>query len=491
MSVSYKKLWKLLIDKDMKKKDLEKAAGISNYDAVVLMGLFTFLFLGAEYLYVDVLSRIVSEDKTVLAQNYALGVSAAGFLLYPLFNRFCKERLKTICFLFIGLLSVLGIAFIGVGTAYTAIFTTGLVLFLLLGLLGSDVFYVSMRMMKTDRYLARTVGISYALGILLQFVNNNLVRSEIAETVILSVFLLLLIWLLMKNDSAYCRQDEQNTQGSTEEKVKEDTGKIKKGDIVSILMILLVALMTCMFSTLDNAVTLVHAGGATDIGQWPRILLALSGLAAGFIFDIKNRKYMGIVMYCIMVLSTICVAILKFAGPFMAGLIVFYLSAGFFAVFFTSGFMEISRHMRIPELWAGMGRAVNNIAAAVIANFVLTLLSSDSNLAVIILVLVLFVTVSVVAVIYTFQKKTFMEQLITNAADVVDEKERLRKFSEVFSFTEREREVFNCLVNTEDSIQMIAEKLYVSRRTLERHISAIYEKTGVKSRVGLLNLYNK
>ena len=70
MSVSYKKLWKLLIDKDMKKKDLEKAAGISNYDAVVLMGLFTFLFLGAEYLYVDVLSRIVSEDKTVLAQNY-------------------------------------------------------------------------------------------------------------------------------------------------------------------------------------------------------------------------------------------------------------------------------------------------------------------------------------------------------------------------------------------------------------------------------------
>ena len=137
--------------------------------------------------------------------------------------------------------------------------------------------------------------------------------------------------------------------------------------------------------------------------------------------------------------------------------------------------------MRIPELWAGMGRAVNNIAAAVIANFVLTLLSSDSNLAVIILVLVLFVTVSVVAVIYTFQKKTFMEQLITNAADVVDEKERLRKFSEVFSFTERESEVFNCLVNTEDSIQMIAEKLYVSRRTLERHISAIYEKTGVKS----------
>jgi len=29
MAISYKKLWKVLIDKDMKKKDLQKAAGVS------------------------------------------------------------------------------------------------------------------------------------------------------------------------------------------------------------------------------------------------------------------------------------------------------------------------------------------------------------------------------------------------------------------------------------------------------------------------------
>ena len=31
MAVSYKKLWKLLIDKDMKKRDLENLSGISHY----------------------------------------------------------------------------------------------------------------------------------------------------------------------------------------------------------------------------------------------------------------------------------------------------------------------------------------------------------------------------------------------------------------------------------------------------------------------------
>lgn len=30
MAISYKKLWKLLIDRDMKKKDLQKLAGVSS-----------------------------------------------------------------------------------------------------------------------------------------------------------------------------------------------------------------------------------------------------------------------------------------------------------------------------------------------------------------------------------------------------------------------------------------------------------------------------
>ena len=260
---------------------------------------------------------------------------------------------------------------------------------------------------------------------------------------------------------------------------------------MGISLILLVALMTCVFSTLDNAVTLVHSSGVMDIGQWPRILLALSGISAGFVFDVKDRKYMGFVMYCVMLLSTICIAVLKFSGPFLLGLVIFYLSAGFFAVFFTSGFLELSRHMKIPELWVCMGRAVNNIVAAVIANPVLILLSFDNNLAFIVLVLVLFVAVSVAVALYMVQRKRFMESVDTVTEPVADKKDRLLELTEEFSFTDREKEVFQYLINTEDNIQTIADNMYVSRRTLERHISSIYAKTGVKSRVGLMNLYNR
>lgn len=443
----------------------------NNIYIILLMGLFTFLFLGTEYLYVDLLSCIVSQDATVIAQNYALGASSIGFLLYPLLNRLIKSRFKNSSLLLTGLVSIIGIVLLG--TEYT--FIIGLVLFLFLGIIGSCVYYQSMCMLETDQYLARIVGISYFLGIMLQFISNNLIHTELIQSMLLGISLFILIILLIKNSSFNIQM------------IKEDKQE-KKSNTVGIILIILVALMTCMFSTLDNAVTLVHAGGDMDIGQWPRILLALSGLVSGFIFDLQNRRYMGITMYCIMVLSTICIAILKFAGPFMLGLMIFYLSAGFFAVFFVTAFMEIARYMKISELWSGMGRAVNNLTAAIIASPVLALLSSDSNLSAIILILVLFVAVSIVLVIYTVWKNDFIKQ---QTIEVIDEKEKLRRFSELYSFTDRETEVFEQLVNTEDSIQVIAENIYVSKRTLERYVSAIYEKTGVKSRIGLLNLYNK
>lgn len=88
--------------------------------------------------------------------------------------------------------------------------------------------------------------------------------------------------------------------------------------------------MTFIFAELDNAVTLVHAEGSADVGHWPRLLLAVSGLAAGMLYDIRESRYMHMVMYCVMMLSTICMMSMMLGMPFIVGLVVFYLSAGFF-----------------------------------------------------------------------------------------------------------------------------------------------------------------
>lgn len=453
--------------------------------AVLLMSLFTFTFLGAEFLFVDMISRIVSGNQSVSAQNYALGISVIGFVLYPFFCRVCKGRLQSAVTTSAAILSAVCMFLICRHSTYTLTMCMGLLLFLILGAFGSAVFFKSLCLLEDNTHLARLVGISYLLGVLIQIANNNLIHTATFEAGILSAAILLLAVTLIR------AENNSIIPAFSKEKTNEDSGENRNGSLkIAVVLIILVALLTCIFSTLDNAVTLYHASGVVNIGQWPRILLAFSGLFAGFLFDMAGRKYMSMVMYCVMILSATCLVVLQFAGPFTAGLIIFYLSAGFFAVFFTTSFMEIARYTKMPELWAGLGRAVNNLVAVTITGGSLALLHSGNNIAITTIELILFVLASVAAFIYTNMRKSFFEGLDAKDRDKLSSSERLQKLSEQFSLTPREAEVLGLLVNTEDGLQTIADNLYVSRRTLERYVSALYEKTGTKSRVGLVSLYN-
>lgn len=469
---------------DIHNKENTRETDIRSYMlAIVIMGVFTFIFLCTEYLYVNRISGNISENKTVLVQNYALGVSALGFVLHPVLNRYCKKRYRKLWLIAISVISLFGILAICQSDTYKVILIAGFIVSLMLGMFGSYVFYTAAHLIKDDRYLARTAGLGYVLGILLQFINNNLVLLEMLEAIVLDISLLILIVLLIKLES------QHTFEGIKSRQVNEASyAKVKK---LGIVLILLIILMSCIFSTLDNAVTLVHAAGTFDIGQLPRILLAVSGLVSGFLFDLQDRKYMSLSMYCMMLVSTICIAIFKFSGPFLAGLIVFYLTAGFFVVFFSTSFMELSLYMKRADLWAGLGRAVNNITAAVISIGSLKLLSMGTNMLVFIFLIGMFIAVSIVAVLYTFQRQQLMDEIKEEKKTELSVQEKIKIITEQYTLTPREKEVFYQLVFTEDSIQKIADRLYISKRTLERHISSIYEKTGMKSRVGLINIYNK
>ena len=300
--------------------------------AILLLSVFTFLFLGAEYLYVNMISLTAGEEKTVITQNYALGISAVGFLLYPLFHRLLKRRVQIVGLFILALAASVCNFLVQKHVSYSSTLLSGMALFLFLGILGSAAHYLFFKLARDRTHLARMVGVSYALGIFLQFLNNNLVDLETAEALILSLFALVALALLLKAERL-CRQENAEAEELQSPAIEDDGKGTRKKIAAGGLLALLVILMACIFSALDNAVTMHHAAG-TDIGQWPRLLLAVSGLSAGFLFDIRKRKFMAMMMYCVMLMSVICVVVLKLGGPFLIGLIVFYLSAGFFVVFF-------------------------------------------------------------------------------------------------------------------------------------------------------------
>ena len=202
---------------------------------------------------------------------------------------------------------------------------------------------------------------------------------------------------------------------------------------------------------------------------------------------------MNILMYCVTLLSTICVVIIELGGPFLAGLIVLYLSAGFFVVFFPTSFIELSVHMKTPELWAGLGRTTNNLCAVLTSAGSLALLRSGNGMLISVVALVFFALISVTSFLYSgrFAEKRDEIPKKGQTGDVGQEEdgEKFDSFCERFSLTKREQEVLSLLLQSDGSAQELADTLFISRAALYRHMASLNEKTKTKSRIGLIQFY--
>lgn len=473
------------------------------YAGIFMLAVFFFVFLGTEYLFDNCMMGMTDAAGVVRAQNQVLGVSAVGFLLYSWISDFLADKkwwiTGVLALLAFGI-SVFCMTCILRKDGYVQMLAAGCVLFLLLGVFGAGIHYRMAYALDNRAMLARSVGFAYAGGIFLQFLNNNLIQKVHIQAIALCTGCAFLILALIR---AEVREPSARTWSGNEPDVYEglrSEAKEEQADTMypgklGWLFIGIVFFLTIIFATLDNTVTSVHAAGNVDIGQWPRLLLAVSGIVAGFLYDIRSRRWMHMIMYCVALLSTICVIVIGFGGPFLLGLLVFYLSAGFFSVYFTAGFMDIAYHSKKPKLWAGLGRAVNNVCAFATTAFAGAIASAGYG--VMIVAVLLFVIISVLIFVYqnallVAQIDGNVEQSPQDASDQANPESQIDKFtafSEQYALTSREREVLQALLSSDENVQDIAHALGISRAAIYRHISNMNEKTATKARMGLIQFY--
>lgn len=462
---------------------------------IIILALFNYIFLGTEYLFDNIVGDI-KPQSVVTAQSYILGASVLGFLFFAIIKKYINKKLKY------GLLS----AFIVVETLlfalmeysenYGFVVITGCVMFALFGVMGSAVYYIASVYLKRNRNVASTIGLAYGLGIMFQFGDNNIVASKIARLIIFAIVLVVWIAIIL---NLYLEENAES-QNEKSRKVKYEktesknieckntaskNAEYKNSRITAIVLIITIMLMACIFSTLDNIVTYYHSKGIMDIGQYPRLLLAISGVVAGVLFDLKERKLMCLIMYSVTLLSTICMLVITMGEPFIIGLVVFYLSAGFFAVFFATAFVNLSFEMKTPEFWAGMGRAANNLCAVLMGTVFFSLFNSTNMLSNSIVIIILFVFVSIFMAIY--YGKNLKKSYVAESLESDDKK--MEHFVQQFSLSKRECEVLETLLKSDKNVKEIAQELYISRAALYRHISNMNEKTDTKSREGLIKFY--
>lgn len=485
---------------------------------IISLALFYFVFLCSEYMFDNRMAVFTDSNGVVMAQSFILGSSVPGFLSYYFIDRICDKKSfnKKIIPCISGALSLICMIGIYLTGSYAGELLFGIILFIVLGYFGSLVHTQAALVVKhIDEGLngiTQLAGISYGIGILLQLVHNNLIAEGVCQVIFLAAAMIIMTVFCAGSLCEACGYTCSDVVFSVENTDTESAVSGYAPKKLGIILILIVFVMTFVFATLDNAVTLVHAAGSVDIGQWPRIILAYSGIVAGFLYSTDDNRMMDFIMYIVLLLSTTCLIVISCGGPFMIGLIIFYLSAGFFSVYFASRFMIFACHTDKPALWAGMGRAVNNTAAVVVAGVSLYIMRAPQYVTMIIGVL-LFAVTSVIMFIYYEQQRrgdteiylsveshntenVYRKRQAEDKAEItvhetvkMTDDELLELFVQEFHLTPREGEVLAYLLHSDESMQEVAKQLAVSRAALYRHIANMNEKTQTKARMGLVQFY--
>lgn len=458
-----------------------------SFQSLSALALFTFAFLGSEFFFDSRIGLLISAEGVVGAQAMILGASVVGFLSYAPISKLAGGRRALRAVEAVGAIAAL--VTIAAAESALAMQIAGCITFFLLGSLGAEAHWSMARAFEGSPSLAKGAGAAYAAGILLQFLSNQFVPASMADAAVLCVGVAALAVFAAAGEC----NDETAGQAAADSSQQSAPGGAKTA-IRAVWLLALVVLLACMFSTLDNVVTLANAQGSISVETWPRLFLAASGLAAGVLFDIRERRYTGFIMFAVTVLSTISILAVEAGASPVIGLIVFYVSSGFFVAFFTTTFLQLAPRMHTPQLWAGMGRAANNLCAFTVSG-VSMMLTQSGIAAVMIASLILFVLVSVAFVgagLFRLpstvgEREAIQAGLAAAAAPTLEEVQA--EFISRSGLTPREEEVLRAVTADERPLKQVADDLGISLRMVQRHLTSIYSKTDTQTRAGLTRAF--
>lgn len=454
---------------------------------IICLALFFFTFLTCEYLFDVRIAEFVPSSEVVIYESIVVGASVIGFFVRP-FLYYRRPQTIDATSDITGVLLVSALLLMIMAVRFEVLIAGGLVACCALGYCGSTAHANLARRFAQTPCLARAVAVSYAAGILVQVLNHMVMPAGIPQKSVLIACAIALVGLLHGARRAELRDEpasefeiaELSVDASERGARWHDDPEAKaafQGAVVRLTVA--TACLTGVFAALNAGLTTSHAAGAIDLGDWPRLLLVVSALAAGVLYDLRGRSYMNIIMTCAAMLSTLSFFVLITdgnGGNTLAATIIFYLGTGFFVVFFTAKFAAISMYARWAYLWPCMGRVINNVCSILVTAPAVAIVSSQNVLAL--------ATDDLGVSCEPGQADT-----VPLEAPELSFGDRLDGFVAAFGLTKRERDVLEALVVSDGSVQDVAAALFLSRSTLYRHIASINKKTGASSRVALINFF--
>lgn len=355
------------------------------------LALFFFVFLESTLFFQANLAQ-PGELGPFFSQLPIQGASTLGLLAFPLKNRLVGEKGRPV---FMGAVTALGVACL-VGVAFASsplvIACTGAGGFFLIGLAGATVYWATCVRSRSIARFATLIGGSHALGVLAQIPLLEFTSNHLAEAIVLSAGITALgvinarIW---PPRSALANFSAQREQRGGNHLVSSKFAGWRLDHMTPRAAVIVIFALVLLFSVLFNTLYALIDIGSPWTSQYtnvtPRVLMAVGGFAGGVLFDLHRARYLGIVMFWMMLLSVGAMLGVEAGGPNAIGEVVYFLGSGVFMTFYTTVFIWIAQFLRAPDLWCSMGRALNNATAIAIGAPALLVIDLTNPVAVIVL----------------------------------------------------------------------------------------------------------
>ena len=398
-----------------------------------------------------------------------------GFLTYALFRSFAgiQKLYKPFSAVMMAILvaSSLIMLFCSPASLFYLIVTG--VGVLLLGFIGGAVYERLALSVNDQRYTGLCIGIGYAVAVALQFCLQLQWTVTPALAFFLLISFILLSILLLRNYQI------QEAETSTNEKTTVSRSTL----VFSVVITSALLLFTSYYNSYIHHLQI--ASGYTDynVYSWPRLLMIPTVILFGFLGDIKGGKFLPVCTLCVAAIALLNTALLD-QNTYLLNMCLYYVALTAVIAYYHVTFLRLAEHTKHPALWACMGRVIDS--AIVILSFGLRI-STQSQ----VVVLIINITALAAAIItMTLSGALNLSAPITDKTKPAAEVDPFPIVQKSFGITPAELKVLRELTQTDDKQEVIASRLNISVSTLRHHITSLYKKTGVQTRLALSNLVN-
>ena len=487
--------------------------------AMVSLTLFHFIFLESNSFYLSSMSSFSLKPDFVTTIVPIMGLNALGFLCFPLYSlKLSRKKRRGAAFAF-AILWVASLIVAATASSPIAIIGAGYLSFFIMGILGGNAYFGVAMMLARSNRLITCVALAHAAGILLHLICFHIPLGRTGDAAFLGLAIVafslvaLFGWPSLQapregtaidsmGNPIYPRKIFDFQQFAVSPSLKEPRR-------FAFQLVALTVLLAALFNGLDGSTLLAVPWVNQYAEAWPRLVVAICGVAAGVFFDIDRSRHMGTVVLCVAFLATAAALAAGSGLNITVCRVVFYAASGIFAVFSLSLFIWLAAYMQVPQLWAGMGRIISNVVTLVIT-IPSAALAQTNHQMLTSLSFVLFTAVLILMTRTGMLAPDYGERISSysgksaGAEETPDHEgvresdqkssgqvpprtpeEILATFCESYGLTKRESDILAAVVADEQPLKYVADNLGVGLRTVQHHLTSLYKKTGTQTRAGL------